>query len=291
VRLLIKSGEQPQFLFESSVETPVEEAVDQIVDIYNARLKVDRICSEFGELADHGVSLPPNMQGLSDDQITDLKLVDDWGEKCEPQGGWIANKDDIGRRNGKAPNQKMADMMRKTSEEAKAKISKKLAESNQVVGKAEVKEAMDLLRGAIMIVYPMGLPPHDPIRMEFEDNEDLSGTQASRDVIPPGQGALWWAGKEFQKGKKLGDFVGRNEKTKITAKIQRKGVGAPAREQVFNEEEKKKLMANAYKRQEEIKKLNENAEDGYMDSEWADSGNLKRQLIGCGNVSWKPFFR
>ena len=26
-----------------------------------------------------------------------------------------------------------------------------------------------------MIVYPMGLPPHDPIRMEFENNEDLSG--------------------------------------------------------------------------------------------------------------------
>lgn len=28
-----------------------------------------------------------------------------------------------------------------------------------------------------MIVYPMGLPPHDPIRMELENQEDLSGTQ------------------------------------------------------------------------------------------------------------------
>jgi hypothetical protein len=28
-----------------------------------------------------------------------------------------------------------------------------------------------------MIVYPMGLPPHDPIKQEFEDTEDLSGTQ------------------------------------------------------------------------------------------------------------------
>lgn len=40
-----------------------------------------------------------------------------------------------------------------------------------------VKEALDLLRGAVMIVYPMGLPPHDPIRMELEDKEDLAGTQ------------------------------------------------------------------------------------------------------------------
>lgn len=40
-----------------------------------------------------------------------------------------------------------------------------------------VKEALDQLRGAVMIVYPMGLPPHDPIKMELENREDLSGTQ------------------------------------------------------------------------------------------------------------------
>lgn len=28
-----------------------------------------------------------------------------------------------------------------------------------------------------MIVYPMNLPPHDNIRMEFENQEDLEGTQ------------------------------------------------------------------------------------------------------------------
>lgn len=43
-----------------------------------------------------------------------------------------------------------------------------------------VKEALDRLRGAVMIVYPMGLPPHDPIRMELDDQEDLSGTQVGK---------------------------------------------------------------------------------------------------------------
>ena len=38
-----------------------------------------------------------------------------------------------------------------------------------------IKDTLDQLRGAVMIVYPMGLPPHDPIRLEFEDNEDLTG--------------------------------------------------------------------------------------------------------------------
>lgn len=46
-----------------------------------------------------------------------------------------------------------------------------------------VKDALDQLRGAVMIVYPMGLPPYDPIRMEFENKEDLSGTQVCRSGI------------------------------------------------------------------------------------------------------------
>ena len=53
-----------------------------------------------------------------------MKLVDEWADKCEPQGGSVFKKDDIGRRNGNAPNDKMAEMMKKTKEEAKAKISK-----------------------------------------------------------------------------------------------------------------------------------------------------------------------
>jgi len=286
-----RGSKMVQFLYETTVEAEIEDVIEGATAIYNARLKVDRICGELDQLADHGITLPPNMQGLADEQIADLKLVDDWAEKCEPQGGWTFKKDDIGRRNGRAPNDKMAEMMKKTKEEAKTKISKKLAESNQLVTLAEVKTAMDLLRGAVMIVYPMGLPPHDPIKMEFDDEEDLEGTQASKDVIPKGAGSLWWAGKELQRGKKLSDFVGKNEKTKITAKLQRKGVGPPSREQVFNEEEKKKLMANAYKRQEEIKKLNEESSESYMDSDWADTGALKRSLMGISEVKLGPKFK
>ena len=53
------------------------------------------------ELSEHGISLPPNMQGLADEQIEDLKLVDEWAEKCQPSGGTVECTDDCGRRNGK----------------------------------------------------------------------------------------------------------------------------------------------------------------------------------------------
>ena len=56
--------------------------------------------TEIEELADHGITLPPNMQGLTDEQIEELKLKDEWAAKCEPSGGHVFKKDDIGRRNG-----------------------------------------------------------------------------------------------------------------------------------------------------------------------------------------------
>lgn len=46
-----------------------------------------------------------------------------------------------------------------------------------------VKDALDQLRGAVMIVYPMGLPPYDPVRMELEDKEDLAGTHVCSRVF------------------------------------------------------------------------------------------------------------
>ena len=45
-----------------------------------------------------------------------------------------------------------------------------------------VKDALDQMKGAVMIVYPMGLPPHDPVRQELENTEDLSGTQVRSKV-------------------------------------------------------------------------------------------------------------
>lgn len=42
-----------------------------------------------------------------------------------------------------------------------------------------IADALDKLRGAVTIVYPMNLPPYDPIRLEFEGKEDLTGTQVN----------------------------------------------------------------------------------------------------------------
>ena len=50
------------------------------------------------------------------------------------------------------------------------------------VSEKTVKECLDLISGAVKIVWPMGLPHFDPVRLELENCEDLSGTQVRENI-------------------------------------------------------------------------------------------------------------
>ena len=56
---------------------------------------------EIELLADHGVLILPQMQGLTDEQVSELHLIDEWVERCVPSGGSVECVDPVGRRNGK----------------------------------------------------------------------------------------------------------------------------------------------------------------------------------------------
>ncbi|EFA01664.2 UPF0769 protein CG18675-like Protein [Tribolium castaneum] len=246
VILHVKHNDQSQFLYETTLNTPVEDVATKITAVYNGRLKVNRICSEMEELAKHGTLYPPEILGLTPEQVEELKLTDPWGEKCIPSGGFTMNKDPIGRRNGKQPRKEMQDVLNKAIKDAKDMISKNLVLQNKCLDMKVVKEAINILKGATLIVYPMKLPPHDVIRMEFENIEDLSGTQASLEVIDPATAQLWFCGKEmYRDGKMLGDYVGKIEKCKVIVKLTKRGQGPPAREPIMSEEQRKEFMMHA----------------------------------------------
>lgn len=45
VQLHVKRGDESQFLFNATVDMPLETVIQEITTIYNGRLKVERICS------------------------------------------------------------------------------------------------------------------------------------------------------------------------------------------------------------------------------------------------------
>lgn len=287
VVLQVKRGDENLFLYETSINENTTNVIKDITAIYNGRLKIERICMEMEELASHGTLLPPEMMGLTDEQVEELKLKDVWGEKCIPSGGFIFNKDPIGRRNGQQPQENMQEVLRNAMKDAKAMIDKKLVLNKKPLTLKIIGEALNLLKGAVIIVYPMQLPPHDVIRMEFTNTEDLAGTQASKEVIEPSKTQLWFAGRLVLQDKKLSEFIGSNDKTRVVVKLNSLGEGPPSREPIITEDMRKRMMADAYRRQEELKKLEIDDDDNYLNSTWADGSSLKRQFHGLENVRFR----
>lgn len=71
--------------------------------------------------------------GLTEEQVEELKLKDDWGEKCVPSGGCSVNKDPVGRRNGKQPRKEMQEVLNKAVKDAKEMISKNLVVQGMLI--------------------------------------------------------------------------------------------------------------------------------------------------------------
>merc|ERR1719207_489317 len=121
--------------------------------------------------------------------------------------------------------------------------------------------------------------------MMLEDRENLEG-QASMEYFDPEASSLWCFSKELQRDKLLSDYVGKNDKTKVVTKLQKKGAGAPAREPVVSEEEQKAMIAHYHKKQAEAEKMALEDEDAYLHSAWANPRGLKNSFTGVGEISW-----
>ncbi|XP_023333596.1 UPF0769 protein C21orf59 homolog [Eurytemora carolleeae] len=292
VLLHVKMRDESLFLYSSSVSARVSDILDDIVAIYNGRRKVLRTVAEVEELAKYGVTTKPEMQGLTPDQIRDLNLVDEYMEKCEPSGGFSYNQDPCQRRCGRAPIQGMKDVLQNAGLEAKNNVHRERVNKGEVLTNKIVSQSLGVLDGAVKIVFPMGLPPYDPIRMELgwirielgririelENCEDLSGTQESTQVLDPLGSQLWFTSKEMKRDKILKDYFGGNEKSKVVVKLSKVGSGVPSREPRLSEQDRKQLMLLEHRRREELKKLIRDEDESHMNQDWADPKKLANSL-------------
>merc|ERR1719389_136895 len=152
---------------------------------------------------------------------------------------------------------------------------------------AMLEEAVSNIRGAVMIVYPMGLPDYDHVRMILEEREELEGA-AAMEYLDVEKTAMWCFSKELQPDKLLSDYVGKNDKSKVVAKLQKKGAGAPQREPIVSEEEQKAMIAFYHKKQQDQERMALEDEDAYMHSAWANPKGLKNAFNGMGEgIKWK----
>lgn len=281
VVIQLKRSETDQFLYECTTKDSNDKVIRELCDVHNLREKLSRLATMVEELAKHGPAKPEGERGLDEIQEKDGKAIAKGPHYCP---------DPLGNRTGNAPPPNLQDVLRRTCEDGLAACSRNQAAAGVALTARGLQEKVDTIRGAVTMAYPMGLPEWDPIRLMLEDALQADGYLAEvvgNEFMDPATATLWWAGKEFFRDQTVGDRVGKNEKTKVVAKLQRNGGGAPAREPAVSEDERKAMMAWYFKKQEEEKKLAEDAEDGYLNAKWADPRALKSSLLGTDSIGWR----
>eukprot|EP00744_Colponema_vietnamica_P002507 GILI01003915.1.p1 GENE.GILI01003915.1~~GILI01003915.1.p1 ORF type:complete len:290 (-),score=69.48 GILI01003915.1:49-918(-) len=286
VLLHVKKTDIHQFFFETTVTQSVDEITHTLSEIHNLRLKLERLIAAVNDLAQFGPLKPEESRGLTSE--------DPSGEAPKPPpSSPYYNEDPTGYRTGECVAPDLADVMRRTCQESEALLSKQQIQLKVPITIAQLQEAMNNIRGAVMIAHPAyhGLPDWEPAVEILQDREVLDGKAPSLDIIEAGKGSMWWAGKEMMtgQGKKLSDYIGRNEKTTVVIKLQKKGAGPPSREPVIDQQTYTSMLSFYHKKQEEAKKLEQDDDDAFMNSSWANPRALKNQLIGGGrDISWRP---
>eukprot|EP00742_Colponemidia_sp_Colp-10_P005332 GILJ01005697.1.p1 GENE.GILJ01005697.1~~GILJ01005697.1.p1 ORF type:complete len:309 (-),score=56.47 GILJ01005697.1:102-989(-) len=293
VLLHVKKSDKQEFLFECSVNDQVDDVTKQVCAIHNLRMKMERLVGAAAELADHGPIKPEDQRGISDEEQIRLQEA---GQTIAPPvipEGFRHNPDPHSFRTGVAVRQDVADVLKRTAAEGDAVISIQQVAHKVSLTERMIQECIDNIRGAVNIAYPAyhGLPEYEPVVEILEDREMLDNKAAALDILDVEGCSLWFSGKEMLRtgGKKMSDYVGRNDKTKVVVRLQKRGAGPPVREPAIDEATQRNMMAFYHKKNEEAKKLAEDDEDSYLNSSWANPKALKNSLIGGGrDVSWKP---
>lgn len=154
-----------------------------------------------------------------------------------------------------------------------------------------IHSSIDNIRGAVLMAYPMNLPPYDTIRLILDSSEDLTSHSDQPLILDPPTSVLWFAGKPLLRANPLSTHLGSNDKVTIKAKLEPTGATAPSRPPAVDAETQQKLMAHWHKKDREAKALSEETEDSYLNSEWANPRGFKQAMHGMGSVAFRPSLR
>ncbi|CDJ46726.1 hypothetical protein, conserved [Eimeria brunetti] len=248
VLLHVKTADQQhQFLFETKTSETVKDVVAAVTTLHLARLKALKVADAAEALATYGPLRPEETRGLTEEvaKLSNLNLYPD---------GPPTNPDPHFYRTGLPPPKEVADVILRTSAEAKEALSQKKAERREALQLEAVHETLNVLRGALQIAYPAnhGLPHWEPARFLLEDKETTAGQEISENITLE-NACLWWTGKQLQPTEYLSKYLGTNEKTKTVVRLQPKNAGPPVREPRMDAETHKAVLAYCHKKRQEDK--------------------------------------
>ena len=192
--------------------------------VNNMRLKLDRASIALEDLAAKGPLKPEELRGLKDyddfvknEDITTINGL----KKIPPRVGQREVVDDTHYRLGWLLSEEMTKMMLEESMKTKELIHKSQVDRKVNLSMKMLTDQLDIIRGIVMMAYPAyyGLGEWEPIKVILENNEEFDEKMNLTDDLNPENSTIWIVGKELQKGKRLSDYFGKNEKQKLVVKV------------------------------------------------------------------------
>lgn len=173
------------------------------------------------------------------------------------------------------------DVLERAITDAEAAISADLVQKKKALTLDIVTEELARLSAAITIVYPQGLPTSEPVRKVME------GEKVEYEYDPE-TCQFWSVRKSYQRNKHVYDYTTKNERQKLVAKLTSAESGPPPRNMSMSQEAQIRLMSQMHKKAEELKRIENDDDDSYLDSAWANPRGLKNTFQGLEDVDWKP---
>lgn len=185
-------------------------------------------------------------------------------------------------------------------------LSLERTEKRQLCTQADLDALVEAFKGGIMILFPAECSGTDACQrlaavLDDDAAPDAEKSKAHRvlSIIDDGasnentltgRAVLWWSAKPLAREADFVKYIGKNDKTKITVKLAPEGGAAPPREPVVDTKAQAELMHHYYQKQEEMKKLVEDEDISFGNSEWANPHGLKNQLQGIDSVRYRGAF-
>eukprot|EP01086_Lenisia_limosa_P006301 TRINITY_DN25027_c0_g1_i1.p1 TRINITY_DN25027_c0_g1~~TRINITY_DN25027_c0_g1_i1.p1 ORF type:complete len:299 (-),score=56.12 TRINITY_DN25027_c0_g1_i1:113-916(-) len=265
VVLHVKIDTEDHFLLETTVTSAVNQALADVSNLYNLRMRLQALTTEASELMKFGVSKPLAQQDI-DESVASLA---------------IEEKPAHATRDGKVPSGELAADVNSALEEAKAYISVEKCAARKPITFAEAQVYFDKIKETVEKAFPEGLPAFEPVH-------GLLSNVALVSDLDPETSMGWWCSKSMDRSKLLSDVVGKNEKTKIILKMTKKGSATPVQEPTLDPVAQQNMVKYWHQKQEDEKKMAESAlDDDHLSSEWANPNGLRSQLNGTNNISLK----
>lgn len=182
-------------------------------------------------------------------------------------------------------------------------LSLERAERRQLCTMEELNTIVDAFKGGVMILFPAECSGADACKNLTAILEDDAASDdmkskchrilsliddgATNEATLVGDATMWWSSKPLLKEVNFTKYLGKNDKTKITVKLTKSSSEAPPREPALDAKAQADLMRHYYRKQEEMKKLVEDDDISFANSEWANPNGLRKQLMGLDTVSYR----